>query len=299
MAKPVVPTPRAGLHVGWILAGAAVLGIVAGVGLSLKRLEETEDSMVELEQQAIDLTPLGTEMEPRSKTNPMAPDPAALFGIPPYPNAAPRKLASSPKGQGVPMAINWFTTRDSVENVLAYYDEFFTLLKLLHSKHLYGPNSGYVGWLEHDQNPDAGSGEGVMHMVSAIRQGNETLVLLSATDPLRMLSAAAPELPPGVVLPPDAKTPRVFDLGEGRMSRLSIHTSVLHGDLAETLAFYDRHFQQGEWTVIERSTADTRATLSARRKSVVQSIVLTRTGAGVQVMLNYDELGPSGAGAKP
>lgn len=295
-AQRTAKKPSPGLRVGWVL-GAALLGVVAGVGMSFRNMSDDEDPMEVMEQKAVDLTPLGADLvDPHVKGDWGRPDPAALAGIPPYPNGDPRKLSSAPKGQGVPMAINWFSTPDSVETVVTYYSTYFSLLNQVHASHLYSANSGYVAWLAEGMTPDAGPGEGVLHMVSAIRQGEQTLVFLSATDPLRMVSAAAPELPPGVVLPPNASTPRVFELGEGRMMRVTLYSTVNGASLVDATDFYTRAFGQGAWTVVERNSADTRASLSVRRESTQQLVTLTKNGPSVDVMINYERFAPAAVG---
>jgi hypothetical protein len=240
----------------------------------------------------------GPSAEKSSGVDPHAPDPASIRGLPVYPNSSPKGMISPPKVQGVPMALSWFETRDPVESVLAFYDNYLTLAEIHHATHMFHANAGYSGWLEAKFAPtkegfipvgyDAGYIlDGVMHVATALRQGDKTVVLLSAMEPVAVLRAQAPQLPPGLVLPPSATKPQVFELGETPGARIAVHARVAGGALADAVLFYERHFKEGNWVVSESRTVSERsATMTATRGNDVQMISLQAGSDGVSLLLH-------------
>jgi hypothetical protein len=293
------PAPRRGVPFGWIWAVLAVLGAVCGVGLSLRQQANFDASLEDMEVRAARATPWGDPLWlpparfPPDAGDPLAPDPASLRGIPDYPNAKPRGMVSPPSIQGVPMALSWFQTADSVETVVRYYDEYFRLLKLMHTTHVFHEGLGYSAWLEHSMVPDASFGGGTLHMVTAMRQGQETVVVFSATNPLAVLSAQAPQLPAGLALPPGASAPQVFELGETKGARLAIHSLVEGGTLKDVMAFYERSFVAGGWAVTAKQVeVDRAATFTATRGRMVQMVSLGVRPGAVDVLLSTQASGP-------
>lgn len=303
-STPSAPSPRSSrrasaLSVPWILGGAAVLGLVAGVGLSFHPSVTLDDSVDRAAARAAASSPLGAPMwiparRADAGDDPFAADPASIRGIPPFPNASPRAILLPPAVQGVPMAMSWFETDEPVEYIVRYYDEFFRLMNVTPMSHVFHEGLGYSGWLESPGPSDAGTledlmgemGEGTMHMVSAIRNGDRTLVVLSASNPQAVLDAQAPQLPPGLALPPSATAPQVLELGETRGARLSVHALASGATLPDVAAFYQRSFAAGAWTVIERGGDEQRRLeLTATRGEAAQTVTLTTVDKGVSVLI--------------
>lgn len=286
--------PRAsrGVPVAWVLVSAGVAGLLLGVGLSLQRQAKLDEELEHMGARAVTATPTGAPMwvpDPRrvDAGDPFAPDPASIRGIPDYPNAKPRGMVAPPRVQGVPMALSWFETGDSVRDVVQFYDEYFRLAGILRVSRVFHDGLGYSGWLEEDPSPDAGFGAGVMHMVSAFRNGDRTLVVFSATNPRAILDAQAPELPPGLALPPQATRPQVLELGEIPGARLAVHAAVPGGKLAEVVAFYERSLAAGGWSVTERTReGESSASFTASRGDTLQTVSLDARPEGVAVFLN-------------
>jgi predicted enzyme related to lactoylglutathione lyase len=267
------------------------VGTVAGVWLAFSPVgDELEAVVVAPLQGVAERVPTGAPMALPKRApgeDPFTPEPASVRGIPAYPNGKPRRMVAPPTIQGVPMALSWFETTDAVEAVVAYYDEYFRLLKIHHTSHLFSEGAGYSAWLEHDDDPDAGLGEGVLHMVSAVRQGQKTVVFLSATNPMAVLQANAPQLPPGVVLPPGSSAPSVFELGEARGARLTVHASVREGTVESVGAFYETVFREAGWTITEHTAEAGRAQITARRGGELQTVSLAHDGQRFDLLLDF------------
>ncbi len=285
------PAPKAkSLPVGWLLGGALVVGSATGALLAERR--EAERDLREVQHRVEALTPMGDALRTArgaGGAEPMAPDPEALRGIPPYPGASPRRLVSGGKALGGVRAIAWFSTTDPVEDVVSFYTQAFSRLELGPVSHLYGPSAGYAAWLEGRRGPDASLEEGSLHLVSAIRGGpGETLVLLSASEPERLLDAQ-PQLPPGVVLPKGASRLLVLDLAEVGAPRETIHASAGGASVGELVSFYEQSFERRGWTLTAKKQEGARATLAARRAGVQQVVALTAAQGGVELLLTNEQ----------
>ena len=276
----------------WRIIGVtAVVGLAVGVGLSLRQEAQFDEEIEAMQRRAeqVDL-PLPDPV-PAITSDPFAPDPKLLAALPPFPGAHPRDLFRGSAIQGVPMSIAWFATVEPVESVLTYYDTFYKEQELDHQTHRYGPNSGYVAWLEEpEDDEDAGPGEGLLHMISAVRQGQETLVFLSETNPLAILSANTPQLPPGVVLPDGARRPRIFDLGESMGSTLSIHSRVEAAELQTIRGFYQAHFARGGWVVATSDPVGDTWSLTAMRNHERQVVSLVQRTGGVDLVITFSPM---------
>lgn len=277
-------TAAKGVHVGWILLGAAVVGTVAGLVIAERSQSAFEAELDDMQAQAEKLMPMGAPLEPRrSSADPMAPDPASLRGLPAYPGALPRRMMTTPRGQGIPMAVSWFQTFDTAEQVLSYYEKRFNQDQIPAVSGRYTPNQGYVAWLERPKVDDGGLPEGVLHMVSAIQQGKQTTVLLSASEPQRMLQAA-PQLPEGVVLPPGAGQPFVMEQSELGLERQSIFAKV-NSSADQVVSFYEARYGEAGWKVHERADGDKRRSIVFTRGDRTQMIVAEQEGEGAELLI--------------
>lgn len=275
-----------------LLGLAAVAGIAIGAGLSWRQQSQFERELADLEKnaEAVDF-PLGVPPAPQQSLN-QAPDPQLLKTIPAFPNAAPKDLFRGEMIAGSPMSVAWFETNETVDTVLEYYDEYYKLSGQAHKTHHYGPNSGYVAWFEETERLDAGVGEGLLHMVSAVRQGRSTVVLISQTNPLATLNGAtARELPEGVYLPEGARRPATLNMGEMFGGQLQIYSRVPAGELNVIGADFVEHLKTSGWQVSEPEPGETTWSVSAKRPGVEHTIALVRLPIAVDVVMTYRKTG--------
>lgn len=223
--------------------------------------------------------------------DPTAPPREALIGMPTYPGAVPHRVAETMRGQGGKMAVAWFSTPDSVQQVLEFYEATFDRLHPFYVSHRYSERSGYAGWLEPDKGSamaDAGMEmlDGVMHLASVLKEGNQTLVLLSTSRPLQILDGVA-RLPAGVVLPPWAETPKVFDLGEGQLAQTTLFSEVKEREVAEVDAWMQSGLRDQGWKIADHVSATGRTSLDFQRNRERLSVMITPKGSRVDLMVQY------------
>jgi hypothetical protein len=295
MAALPQPRRQAGVSVFGVLAGAAVLGAATGLALA-SRAPNPDADLDTVERASAKALPGGAPMSGQ-RPDIMDADPLSLRGLPAYPGAQPRRITSSAAHLGQVNAISWFSTQDSLDRVLSFYDETWVAQNRMHVSHRW-PRRGYVSWFEQRPNPDGGMavfGDGVLHMVSAMDEGSQTIVLLSATEPQRLLEAMSP-LPPGVRLPAAAGRPQVLHTGEVGEERVSIFARVprprdeVADEVVEGL--------RGEgWTVTERVAAPNGAvSITARQGSRLQLVGIDGAGRESQVLIALEPL-PQGDSA--
>ena len=279
--------PRA-ISLFGLLFGVVILGGVLGTGAYWIRASQEDTQLEAIMAQS----PHSVDPARAISVDLTAPSPAALEGIPAYPRAVPRRVAESMQGQGSQLAVAWFTTDDSVEDVLAYYEAAFTQQKAPYVSHRYNDRSGYVGWLQPDRagglSEDSGFEilEGVMHLVSVMKEGRQTAVLLSASRPMELLDNPS-RLPPGVVLPPYADSGKVFDVGEGGLKQTTVWSEVRDHPIAEVEAWLRDNLKQHGWKIADHASAPVRTALDFRRDKEQLSVVLTPSGAKTGLMVQY------------
>lgn len=281
--KPQQPQPARAWSLTKLLLVTSVIGLAVGAALSVRQQREFQRSLEAMERHAetIDFPlPSPVAAAPRAESRP-AVDPRLLAALPAFPNARPRDLFQGELIKGAPMSVAWFSTPETVDSVLEYYDEYFKLSGQEHRKHKYGPNSGYVAWFEEDEDLDAGPGEGVMHLISAIRQGDETMVLLSETNPLAVLEGPPQQLPDGVHVPANASRPTVLNLETG----LSIHSRLAPARLEDVSAEYLGRLSTTGWQTTPPTVINDTWSVSARRPGQEQVVSLVRRNAGVDIVI--------------
>jgi hypothetical protein len=257
---------RPGVSLARLLLLAAVGGVVAGLILFKVRDEAPVDEFEVAEAVAAEAVPLGNASE---SVDPMAPDPQSLRGIPPYPGAAPRKMMSGAAVQQVPMAVSWFQTDDSPDAVLSFYEKAYAAKNMEYVSHRYSERIGYVAWLERIGGFDAGVAHGIMHMISASKEGSKTVVLLSASRP-DMLMEAEPKLPEGIVLPEATEPPQVVQMAEGAGTREVVYARTLNQPPGDVVRFFDAQLKKAGWDVVEEAAgSDQRALVGKRGGSTV------------------------------
>jgi hypothetical protein len=269
-----------------LLAMAGAGGLVSGLllGGRAPAVEDEDEAMFErIEARAAQLVPLGA---PERSAPSSDADPRSLRGIPPYPNARPRSLGALTTVMGMPLVASWFTTPDSPAAVLAHYERLYADAGVQAFSTLFDPGQGYVAWLEEDP-PDAGPGEGQVHMVSVIRNtpsDPETIVLLSASRPQR-LNAGGRRVPEWVLLPEGARPPQVVELAiEGR-GRTILTTSV-PGEVQAVVDAVSRRLREAGWQVETVTESSDGRSVIGRKGPVSQSVFATAGRRG-DVSLMY------------
>jgi hypothetical protein len=263
---------RRGVRVEVLLAVAAVLGVVSGLLLGSRSADEESAVLDEIDARAEALMPLGAAADTRGSGALMNADPRSLYGIPPYPNAMPRSLGDLNHVQGMPLVASWFTTNDPPEQIIAFYELTYLDAGYPIASHMYDADHGYVAWLD-EEPADAGVAEGVVHMVSVIKntpRDRETIVLLSASRPQRLLDAER-RLPEGLVLPEGALPPEVVEMVfEGRQ-RLMVTTRA-KGTLDTTMKGLVARLERSGWAVEEVMGGVNGRSLVGRKPGLSQSI---------------------------
>lgn len=276
------------LNLPLFFLGVAVLGAGLGTGFywfQAQREDERLDQV--MAQQTMTVDPVN-----RQSVDITAPPPEALAGLPAYPGAVPKRVAETMKGQGSKMAVAWFTTQHSVDEVLAFYEVGFLKERRPYVQHRYGDRSGYIGWLQTDKpvrlDDEAGLKvfDGVMHLVSVLKEGQQTAVLLSASRPMALLDNPG-LMPPNVELPPYAQGARVFDLGDGELKQTSIFGDITGHPLAEVEAWMRESLKQHGWKLADAASGPARTSLDFKQGTDHLSVVLTPSGANVGLMLQY------------
>lgn len=271
---------------------AAVLGIVAGLILAELRRPPDEPDLRSAEEAAANALPTGAplvrpEAPKKEAVDFMQPDPRSLRGIPPYPGASPRRLHSSHPAAQQTMAISWFETPDSVESVLGFYEQAFAVGKIAYTSHRYSALRGYVSWFEHDYSDEQPVfGKGVLHMVSVTREGDHTTVLVSATEPQKILENLTP-LPSGVRLPPGT-VPQVMNLSELGQQRASV-IAMYEFTRAQLIDDLLRVWKEDGWKVVRRTDGDDATTIQVIMNQRQQTAVIEGQGSKSQVVLVIEE----------
>ena len=278
--------PRA-ISLPFFFLGVMALGSVLGTGAYWIKASQEDERIDQVMSQSATV-----DRVRGMSVDITAPPEAALEGIPPYPRAMPKKVADTLKGQGSQLAVAWFTTDDSVDAVIAFYEAAFRKEKRPLVSHRYSERSGYVGWLQPDfmgvPPEDAGIDilAGTMHLVSVMKEGRQTAVLVSASRPMDLLDNPT-RLPPGVELPPYADAAKVFDLGEGELKQTTVWSEVKNRPVAEVEGWMRENLKQHGWKIADHASAPVRTAMDFRRDKEHLSVVLTPEGSKIGLMVQY------------
>lgn len=274
-----------GLSFARVLLLAAVVGAVAGVLLANSRQDDR--SPEEIAEEEVDKVMLA---QAATDSTAMAPDPRSLDGIPPYPGAHPRKLTSIGTLPNTPMAISWFQTTDSADQVLKFYEKAFEKENRVAMVQRFSPTMGYAGWIE--DNPDGGVG--LLHMVSVSKQYSHTMVLLSASQPEAILNRQA-RLPGGLQLPPGSSSPQAVKMGEGAMASEVVYARVSNMSGAELVEFFTRQFKDRNFTITESTATAAQYSVTATKAGDSVVVAARNEGAYLSIVLTYSRISPQEA----
>jgi hypothetical protein len=272
---------------GWsfarILLVTAVVGIVAGTLLGRFSQPDVEPE-VAAEEEIRRIMPRG---EPSNSADPMAPEPASLRGIPPYPGVYPRRMLRSGVAGG-PASISWFATDDSTAAVLDFYERAFVAEGRRPVAHRMSADMGYVAWLE--ELPDAGLGGGVLHMISAMKQFSQTYVLVSASRP-DLAFSNRPRLPEGLELPPASTSPQIVDMGESKFASQVIYSRTMNTTPGDVVSFFERQFKDRGFTVTETSSSAAQASITGQKNGSTVVVAARLEGGHSSIVLTYERAG--------
>ncbi len=183
------------------------------------------------------------------------------------------------------MAVSWFSTPDSVDAVLEFYERAFAEQKRHPVTQKVSDSIGYVAWLE--EMPDAGLAGGAMHMVSVMKQFSQTMVLLSASRP-DLFMASSTQLPEGLKLPPEATAPQSIQMSEDESSNEVIHTQVLNTSSATVVHFFESQFKEKGYSIGQPSPS----LLVASKASTTVTVAVQQQAAHSSVVLTYERRAP-------
>ncbi len=285
-------SPRPGVSVAKLLGGAAFLGVIAGVALSMRQQSAIDRDLERMYEQGEDLVPPQVAAQNMPLADFMRPDPEALRAIPPYPGANPRRLSSPPTFQNQKFSAAWFSTDDSVDEVVAFYENAFKGLPTPVVSHRFSENVGYAGFYEMP-NLDAGNVDvmaGKVHLISAVHSGSQTLVFISNSEPHMFLEGAA-TLRGDIDLPPNALRPQVVAVGEGPVKKKTIFSVVPASSLEEVALHFEGAFAKGGWK-LEPWVFNDDGSVSgqASRKEESSTLMLKREGNDVRLLLSLDSI---------
>ncbi len=103
----------------------------------------------------------------------------ATAELPPYKDAVPQALDADYLGPGSRIAVAWFTTRDTPDEVLGFYHQTLLEAGLPVLAHRYNANAGYVGFQEPFTQET--------HLVSVLAQSGTSWVFVSSGEATTLL----------------------------------------------------------------------------------------------------------------
>jgi hypothetical protein len=276
MSKGPSPLARAGL----LLFSVAVVGALIGFSWEAHLSEQEEARLDTLMSQTGESLP---GVPPRSE-GPTAEEQAivrrATQGLPPYKDVIAQPLAADFLGAQSPIAVAWFTTADTPQAVLDFYQGALVDAGLPPVQHRYNANAGYVGYLMPDTQQ--------MHTVSVMAQGGETVVLVSAGR-VDAFIANQGDVPPGVPLPPGTPQPMVLAFREEGRVRHTIVAELEPEQLPGLRAFYQQALEPKGWRLEEEAEGASGPQFLFRRGSSQLSAAAQREEANVRLYLTLEQ----------
>jgi hypothetical protein len=186
--------------------------------------------------------------------------------LPPYKGVVPQPLAADFLGGDSRLAVAWFTTHETPDEVIAFYREALSKTQASVLSYRYNENVGYVGFR------DAQAGE--LHLVSVIAQGGETTVLLSSGREGSQPEPLWRQLPSEIPLPPDARKPLVMRFQEEGQSRVSVMVDAPAFQVDQVVDFYLRELRAQGWELEQPAERFEGQAFLAARSGVLRLSVL-------------------------
>lgn len=280
--------PTASLSPARVVGLAALLGVVMGTALSVRRTRQLDEALeVGMPAAVVKAVPQGA---PATPTDMMAPDPRSLEGIPPYPGVSPRRMFDGTTLSNGVGAVSWFETQDSVETVLKFYERAFAAEK--HNSVTGRPSTkrGFVAWFDHqvDAEGNVVFGEGTMHMVTVSDENSRRMVFMSANEPMRILEQG-PTLPAGVRFPPGPK-PHVVRVGEVEQEHATIFAEYRKGEVDDVAGQFERLAREDGWTLAKRTTeVDGSISMTLGRGAFVQVASVHKINGGAELLTSVEQ----------
>lgn len=222
-----------------VLAVAAVLGVVAGGALSVVRGRRLEAEAARAEEKRARRPNVPKPKVYQVGGEQSFVDPEAIRFIPSYPGAVVTDLAENSTDQGVRFKAGMFMTKDSVEDVLAFYGREFKEAGRFAVSQTWGDGAGYVGFYGPDKR---------MHTVAVMRSGSQTYTFLSNSDPEAFLEANSPQHLAELPVLPDTKGEMTFTFNDEGMARSTSYAQTPPMALSEAVEFYSQGLVKGGWS---------------------------------------------------
>ncbi|WP_342378977.1 hypothetical protein NVS55_06160 [Myxococcus stipitatus] len=165
----------------------------------------------------------------------------ALVHFPAYPRASRAELlAVDYLGPDVPIAVAWFSTQDTPEQVLSHYEKVLLDkgLPVLGERH--GVNGGWVGYWSPAKEE--------MRLISVLAQGGETLGFVSAGQVGPLLKRAS-SVPAWMPLPAELSEPVTLSFNMEGASHHVVAGKLPEGTPTEVGARYRELLTQKGWEV--------------------------------------------------
>ncbi|WP_375764876.1 hypothetical protein NR798_24470 [Archangium gephyra] len=203
----------------------------------------------------------------------------ALSHFPPYPHGSrPEVLAADYLGQDAPIAVVWFTTQDSPDQVLTHYSATLVDAGLPAMGHRYNENAGYVGYWSPATKE--------VHLVSALAQGGETTVFVSSGQMAPLLEGT-PQVPQWIPMPAAAEDASALNFQLEGATQYTVSARVPESTVAQAETYFREDFEKKGWTVTElHAPDDVGAELEVRRGAVFGLVMLRRQMPSPDVMVH-------------
>ncbi|MBN9688101.1 MULTISPECIES: hypothetical protein [unclassified Corallococcus] len=230
-----------------VLVSVAVAGIVMGMGLEEARygsarteLERAEAAADELDQEAT-----AAQSGPTRSKRDEAILARTLTYFPPYPRGGrPEALAADYLGPDTPIAVAWFSTQDSSDQVLQHYRQVILDEGLPVVGVRFNDNAGYVGyWVPKDDE---------VRLMSTLHQGDETIVFVSSARMRNYLERAG-RVPAGIPVPRGLQDVASLSLRMEGATNITVSGRVPDTTLSESEQAYRVLLRDQGWSVTEAS----------------------------------------------
>lgn len=257
--------PRPAVRAAALLFSMAVAGALIGFGWERLSYEATPDPVEAMPPEEMNTLRQRGERTPQEE----AALQRALENFPPYPRGSrPEVLASDYLGPEAPIAVAWFSTQDTPDQVLQHYSGTLLDAGLPTVGKRYSEHAGYVGYWSPSTEE--------MHLVSALAQGGETLVFVSSGR-VGPLMEGPTKVPEWIPLPPDTQDPTALTFQMEGATQYTVSGQVPEDTVLEVAEHFRKSFGERGWSVdVVRPPDDGAAELEVRRGSVRGMVMLRR-----------------------